>query len=78
MQKSGSGRRIGAFFLDSLIFTFGSSIILSIFEDPTYTQQLLEIENAFMNGSIDFINLTIHFRKISKKKYEQQYSSYKY
>lgn len=55
MQKSGSGRRIGAFFLDSLIFTFGSSIILSIFEDPTYTQQLLEIENAFMNGSIDFI-----------------------
>ena len=44
MQKSGSGRRIGAFFLDSLIFTFGSSIILSIFEDPTYTQQLLEIE----------------------------------
>ena len=55
MQKSGVGRRIGAFFLDSLIFTFGSSIILSIFEDPTYTQQLLEIENAFMNGSIDFI-----------------------
>ena len=55
MQKSGSGRRIGAFFLASLIFTFGASIILSIFEDPTYTQQLLEIENAFMNGSIDFI-----------------------
>lgn len=55
MQKSGSGRRIGAFFLDSLIFTFGSSIILTIFEDPAYTQQLLEIENAFMNGSIDFI-----------------------
>lgn len=55
MQKSGSGRRIGAFFLDSLIFTFGSSIILAIFEDPAYTQQLLEIENAFMNGSIDFI-----------------------
>lgn len=55
MQKSGSGRRIGAFFLDSLILTFGSSIILSIFEDPAYTQQLLEIENAFMNGSIDFI-----------------------
>lgn len=53
MQKSGSGRRIGAFFLDSLIFTFGAGIILTIFEDPTYTQQLLEIENAFMNGSID-------------------------
>ena len=55
MQKSGSGRRIGAFFIDSLIYTFGAGIITSFFEDPVYTQQLLDIETSFMNGSINSI-----------------------
>ena len=57
MQKSGSGRRIGAFFLDSLILTFGSSIILSIFEDPTYIQQQVDyaITLANQNEDVDTI-----------------------
>lgn len=58
MQKSGSGRRIGAFFLDSLIFTFGAGIITSIFEDPTYTENLLALEQAFMEGTIDYLQYT--------------------
>jgi uncharacterized RDD family membrane protein YckC len=58
MQKSGAGRRIGAFFLDVLIFTFGSGIILSLFEDPAFVQQLVDLENAYMNGTIDFLQYT--------------------
>lgn len=58
MQKSGSGRRIGAFFLDSLIFTFGAGIIISIFEDPTYTENLLALEQAFMEGTINYLQYT--------------------
>lgn len=58
MQKSGVGRRIGAFFLDSLIFTFGSGIILTIFEDPAYIQQQVDLQNAYMNGTIDLLQYT--------------------
>ena len=58
MQKSGVGRRIGAFFLDVLIFTFGSGIILSLFEDPAFIQQLVDLESAYMSGTIDFLQYT--------------------
>ena len=58
MQKSGVGRRIGAFFLDVLIFTFGAGIILSLFEDPAYIQQQVDLQNAYMNGTIDLLQYT--------------------
>lgn len=54
MQKASAGRRIGAFFLDVLIFTFGSGIILSFFEDPTFIKELVDLNNAYTNGTIDF------------------------
>ena len=54
MQKASAGRRIGAFFLDVLIFTFGSGIILSFFEDPTFIKELVDLNNSYTNGTIDF------------------------
>ena len=54
MQKATVGKRIGAFLLDSIILGLVVSLITSFFEDPTYAQQLAELDAAYMNGSMDY------------------------
>ena len=55
MQKATTGKRIGAFFIDSLISGIVIALISSLLEDPEFLRQLTAIEEAYLNGSMDFL-----------------------
>jgi len=55
MKKAKVGKRIGAFFIDALILGIIASLITSFLEDPAYLEQLAAIEEAYFNGSMDFL-----------------------
>ena len=55
MQKATAGKRIGAFFIDSLISGIVIALISSLLEDPEFLRQLTAIEEAYLNGSMDFL-----------------------
>lgn len=55
MQKATTGKRIGAFVIDALISGIVIALISSFLEDPEFLRQLTAIEEAYLNGSMDFL-----------------------
>lgn len=55
MTKAKVGKRIGAFFLDSIIVSLVATLFSSLAEDPTYLAQVAEIETLYAQGQIDLL-----------------------